>query len=306
MFKEITLDPRCMTQFEYYVQIYQQKAFGYNRGRYLTFSMPEWVDEAIDYVKQSELRTMEKKRVKNFLNKIRKEKGFDGFIYPSFRQNRNTEGLDWYSWMTAQDRYCGFSAIIFSEETKKAKEGDSLLEAPSNWDVPPSARVSKNEKVIIDELDALLRISKEILIVDRYICLYDHDVLRELTLRIVSKRYSIKKVMIVTNKKTEPKGGFANQYSVPNGVDLIVEMVVYDNPGWFHDRYVITDRGAVFFGQGILTERKQDDRHQGKLQLGLVTKKDADEVRDHVERLLTGKNARKKLLYSSSPVESIP
>lgn len=299
MFKEYAIDPKCMADKEYYLTI--KGNLGFDSGRYLVIDRKKWAPQAMtavnEAVERNEMGPKMGQSIKTkFIDKVRNNK-FDGVVFPNCRRHIRQED-DWYEWVIRQNKYHAFSAIISSEGRDGTVSREELLEENTDWKISPSMRVKKNAKAIVDALDSLLRLSEELYFVDRFLCLYSHDIVGEIVSRIIKNDLPIKRITFITEEDTLPKGSFSNEYHVRNRPDLRVEMVIVNIQGWFHDRYLITDRGAVFIGQGFVKFNKNSkDWHQGKLQMGLITKKDADETRGDVEKLLKDANACKQALY---------
>jgi len=267
MYKEIAFDPQCLKEYHYYGIL--KSAFGDEKGRFIVAAINEWLAEAFAIVKKSEIPD---------IKKLRKSKGANVLILPSYRQFvvDPTSVKNWYEWFVSQKEYMDFDATISERDIVGAVNYEEIIGDCEGWSVPPTIRVDRNPLAIVEALIPLVRLGTRITIIDQFFKLAGNRVLHEL-LRYVSGVKNIKKLTIVTSIDTAgPDRVFdveyrANYIYLPK-VDLVVAPERF-----FHDRYLITDNSAVKAGHGF-SDAPKAGTPADRLSLSLCGKNEKNET----------------------------
>jgi hypothetical protein len=246
MYKEIALDPKCLQNYEYYALI--KRETGFEKGRYLIADAKAWAAEAFPYVKESKIPTIKKTSIKNFLNKLRKNKSCEYIVYPGDREILKEP--DWKKWWMGQNSIREFSATVCDQKLGDSITYQNIVDGSSSWELSPSKLVRRDSVDIINILEPLLLMSKELLFVDQYFSFSSNKTLVEFLNRL-PKCPGLVKIHLVTSINTHNPGNvYKKEYErlLPPGVSFrLTELPVKH----IHDRYMITDVGALKAGIGF-------------------------------------------------------
>ena len=278
MYKEVAINPECMAHEEYYFLI--KRETGYEKGRYLVADIKAWADEAYPYVESSKMRTMKKKSVKNFLNKLKKSRKNEHFAMPGDRKGEHA--VCWFDWWEHQCELRRFDATLCEDRRKGTICIDDVIESHVDWEIPPSTVLRRDSVEIVDLVESLLNISSKLLIVDQYFSFSHNPTLVELISRL-RRCNSLKSVHVVTSIKPDnPQHVYNNEYSgiMPSEVGLRVTLVP---ERYFHDRYLITDSGALKAGHGF-KEQADQGAPSDNLSINLMSKAEVDLVQEGLKK----------------------
>ena len=182
-----------------------------------------------------------------------------------------------------------FSATVSETKLEDCISFEDIIDDSDKWYVKPSVRVNKTPKEIVDSFISLLVLSERLLIVDPYLSISSNKVLIELFTRL-NQLPNIKRITIASAIKTKnPGSAFKSQYEkmLPEGINF--ELIEFPDK-YFHDRYVITERGALQLGQGLKDELEKG-AHADKLGIHLVSEEDANSVHKSLKEALDERKA---------------
>lgn len=246
MYREVAFDPRCLAQYEYYSLLKQ--GIGFETGRYVVAPLKEWLSEAFAAAKNStELAPIKRQSVKQFLNKMLKEHGSKRVLLPKYRPIINES--DWHNWYHAQEQFQEFDAVV-SERIDAALTHDHILENHHKWYIPPTIRIDKQVSSILTVIGGLMRFGGAITIIDQYFRFATNDVLHAI-FDVFNSNKSITSLTIVTSVTTlNPQVVFDNEYKCRYPEIPKLKLVVAPER-FFHDRYMMSNYGALKSGQGF-------------------------------------------------------
>jgi len=248
MYKEVAIDPRCMADMEYYNLVKQH--FGYDKGRYISAEVKVWTKEAMEYVKKSDLSDVKLQSVKNYLNKIGRSKGSNEFLLTKDR--KGSVATCWNDWVDKQKTIRVFSCIISKAEGVDKINIDDINEGCSLWDIPASTSIKKNPHDIISVLQPLIKLSQELVLIDPFFTLSRNPVLEELFKEI--QNTFLTSLRIVTSiDSTDVKRIYNSEYEKLNTKKIAFQWIKVPEK-FFHDRYFISNVGALGAGQGFLKQ----------------------------------------------------
>ncbi len=137
MYKEIALDPHCLSEFHYYALL--KSAFGFESGRYVVAPTKEWVREAYQCVKASSISPTKQKSITNFLNKLQREKSRPLVLLPADRAIWTSEhGYEnWATWVKSQHALRQFNAVVSEKEQEVHINYEQIIDGDNAWVVPP-------------------------------------------------------------------------------------------------------------------------------------------------------------------------
>ncbi len=294
MYKEITLDPKCMAEYHYYSLL--KLGFGFEKGRYLSISVKEWVKQAFKEVKASNIPSVKQKSVKNHLNKMQRNiKDNSCIILSSYRKGRASSSInDWGKWQVEQSFIKPFSAVISESKLPESINYSNILEEHSDWYIPPTIQTGKSADEIFEIIKPIIPISRGLKIVDQYFKLAGNSVLHKIIAEC-EKHPSLKSIKLVTAIDTvNPTSVFKNEFetryqNIPN-FELIVAPLKY-----FHDRYVISNIGAIKSGQGF-SEDIAKGTQSDKLSFHIASKIECDDVNNWIGKAIADGSAKLTIL----------
>ncbi|WP_108946909.1 hypothetical protein [Shewanella halifaxensis] len=238
MYQEVAFDPRCLGEFHYYGLL--KERFGFESGRYVIAPVKEWARDAFKAAKASDnLKPIRKKSITNFLNNLQRNKDQGFVILPTDRAEINAD--NWSDWCTQQVAYLPFNSVI-SEQFAEAIKYDDLIEGDESWVLHPTIRIDKTAAEISANIATLLRFGGELFIVDQYFRLADNPVLKAIFTQLQAC-LSIKSITLVTSINTAQPDILFNREYVEVFEHLPKFSLVVAPERYFHDRYVISDKG---------------------------------------------------------------
>jgi hypothetical protein len=251
MYKEVAFDPSCMSEIEYYYLVKQH--FGFERGRYISAEVRPWAQEAMAHVKDSELQPVRKKSVKNYLNKLGRAKESKEFLLTRDRQAIEAE--NWVDWFEQQEGIRQFSCTVVRDAADDQINIDQIGEECEQWVVPPSISVKRTPRAIIGALYPLLVLSTRVTLIDPYFRISSNPSLRELFRALGGT--SVNQLRVATTMDSpSPQDAYDNNLKQLNQTGMHFEWIKVPDK-YFHDRYVITDVGAIKSGHGFLAETER-------------------------------------------------
>ncbi|HCG8447089.1 TPA: hypothetical protein NJ582_000754 [Vibrio parahaemolyticus] len=288
MYKEVAFDPSCMGSMEYYGLVKQH--FGYDHGRYISADIRSWAREAIQYVKTSGLQPVKQQSIKNYLNKLVRSKEPKEFHLAFDR--KNVEQEKWIDWFKEQIDIRPFSVVISESEKFDSISVNDINDDAESWKVGRSVSVARDEKEIVSILKPLIEISNSIIIVDQFFRLTQNNTLAEL---IKSCMHGfVNDVCIVSSLEIkDPIHVYEAEYKSQNKRNMPFVWIKAPDK-FFHDRYFITDVGAIRAGHGFMPE-VQKGIHADKANLNIIGKDEADRTIDDLRRLLDSGQANEIL-----------
>lgn len=280
MYKEIAFDPACMAEMEYYNLLRQH--FGFNQGRYISADIKTWVLEAMRHVKASSLQPIKQQTIKNYINKLSRTKDIEEFHLAEDRKTIKAEV--WSDWWSQQDQLRKFSLTI-SENTKMPciKMAD-INEKHTDWIIPTSISIVGSSQEIIRVLMPLCYLSNSITIIDQYFRLADNNVLAGLFSCL--QNTNVDNLTIVsTINPDKPSENYDRLYKNLNTKNISFRWILAPDK-FFHDRYFLTDIGAIRSGNGF-AEQTQKGAHADKLNLNIIDQEEAVRTDFELRKLLT-------------------
>ncbi|RYV01888.1 hypothetical protein SOPP22_12060 [Shewanella sp. OPT22] len=282
MYKEITIDPECLSDYSYFTLL--KTGFGFEKGRYLSVPLKQWTNEAFRAVKASDITDVKQKSVKHFLNKLKKGDIPDLVVVADDRREITTSQQEqWQTWYPLQEGHRLFAAKF----KEPAEHGficyEDVLEDHDKWRIPPSVQVLKTKIDIIKAIKPILAISSDVTIIDQYFKFGSNPVL--LTILSLCATYEIKSIRIVTSIETaNPQDVFIREYRGLIADLPSIELIVIPNK-FIHDRYLITDSAAIKSGHGF-GEEPLKNAPSDYTSLSLVSKEERLKVIKSTERYL--------------------
>ncbi|MBH0045231.1 hypothetical protein [Pseudoalteromonas sp. NZS11_1] len=285
MYQEVAFDPQCLGEYHYYGLL--KERFGFEAGRYVVAPVKEWVKEAYQSVQESEtMQPIKKKSVKNFLNKLLKSKNNSFVILPLPRKGLTFD--NWQSWYEKQHQESPFYVVV-SERVLGALDYDSLIDGHVSWSIPPTICINKSAPEIAKILKPLLKLSDTVYLVDQYFSLANNQVLQAI-FEMIEKDGTVKNFHLITSVDTKnPKRVFINEYSSNFKFMPKFSLTVVPQK-FFHDRYLISNIGAIKAGHGFsegVTQGAQAD----KLSLNICSKHESNDVIKQLEKIINTKQA---------------
>ncbi len=248
MYKEVAIDPRCMADMGYYNLVKQH--FGYDKGRYISAEVKGWTKEAMKYVKKSDLSDVKLQSVKNYLNKIGRSKDNNEFLLTKDR--KGSDATCWNDWVDKQKTIRVFSCIISNAEGVDKINIRDINEGCSLWDIPVSTSIKKNPHDIISVLQPLVDLSQKIVLIDPFFRLSMNPVLEELFKEIQNSCLTSLRV-VTSMDSTDVKRIYDSEYEKLNTKKIAFQWIKAPEK-FFHDRYFISNVGALSAGQGFLKQ----------------------------------------------------
>jgi hypothetical protein len=286
MYKEVSFDPSCMGSMEYYGLVRQH--FGYDHGRYISAEVKAWAREAMQSVKRSDLPPVRQKSIKNYLNRLVTHRKHDEFHVTADRQGFEQD--KWIAWHNAQIAVRPFSFAVSESKEIDCIGIDDINDGCDAWCLNRSISVDRNTKDIVEAFMPLIEISNTVTIIDPYFRLEGNNALVELMVRCGQSGVACVRV---ASSMTTPnaKQIYNREYKSLNAQGVSFCWIKVPDK-IFHDRYFITDVGAIRSGQGFMEDTIKGI-HADKANLNIIG-------RDEAERTLNDLN---ELLKSTKAVE---
>jgi hypothetical protein len=291
MYQEVAFDPECFSEYHYYGLL--KSEFGFEKGRYIVAPIRSWVREAVKAVKDSQqIKPIRKQTIKNFLNKMQKNRDVQLVLLPKYRKGISTD--NWEEWCQQQVALSPFKSVI-SESLSESINYEDILEQNPNWVLSPTLQINKKACEIITVIEPLLNFGGEVTIVDQYFSLANNPVL-DAVLRVIQNNQSINTVRLVTSVNVKnPDQVFRNDYLNKYANLPKFEFIVA--PGkFFHDRYVISGFGAIKSGHGF-SEGVEQGAQADNLSISLCGKEEADGTLQWVDTVIEEGKATTTVLH---------
>lgn len=293
MYKEIAVEPACIADAECFFAL--RDKFGFEKGRYLIADSAAWLKAAMAAVKvaqdNDELKPVRAKTIKEWLNRLRKQKkGNERQLL--LTNDRLLDGVNdnWNEWWAEQKAIRAFDVSIMAQSNSPHAYDFSELEDLADWQVSPSYFVGRTADEIISFLKPLLQISKDILLVDNFFNLASNPVLVEL-IRVFSGMGGRHLTVVTTCDCASSERVWEREYQ-----HLVTEAFHCDwikvPDRYFHDRYLISDTGAIKAGHGFSIGVEQGIAAD-KLSLSYCSYEEASSVRRQVNELVDDGRANK-------------
>ncbi|HDM8237082.1 hypothetical protein ACXZ7L_08920 [Vibrio campbellii] len=293
MYKEVAFDPSCMGSMEYYGLVKQH--FGHDHGRYISADVKAWAREAIQHVKASNLQPVKQKSIKNYLNKLVMSKDYKEFHLAA---DRKVVGKDrWNDWYEEQIAIRPFSFAISEAKNIDSITIDDINEGDEVWLLNRSVSVERSAKDILEVLVPLIKVSNSITIIDQFFRFSGNETLKELLLNCTSSE--VANICVVSS--IEPKDEariYDREYKSLNSRNIAFQWIKAPDK-FFHDRYFITDVGAVRSGHGFMPEVKKGT-HADKANLNIISREEVQRTLGDLQGLLEV-NQAKTVFYEWHP-----
>jgi hypothetical protein len=286
MYKEVAVDPACLADDACFFALREQ--FGFEKGRYLIADSQCWLRDAMKAVKdaqeRNDLKPVRAKTIKEWLNKSRKQTAAnERQILLANDRVQSSPFPTWNHWLLGQQAIRTFDVCVGPTANPPLLYDFTQLSGLAEWAVSPGYSVDRNAAAIVSVLEPLLRISKDILLVDNYFNLGVNPVLAEF-LR-VANRAGGRRVTIVTGCDcASPAKVWANEYQHLVGPGFSCEWLKVPDR-YFHDRYLITDTGAVKAGHGF-SEGVSNGTASARLNLGYCGFDESQSVKQDIKNLI--------------------
>ncbi|MCZ4323885.1 hypothetical protein [Pseudomonas anguilliseptica] len=279
MYKEVALNPSCLGRFEYYSLLKQQ--FGFDKGRYVAADRRAWAQEAMAAVKQAGLSVIREQSIKNYLNKLPRSKERDEFLLAPDRPK--SDYPLWSTWLDSQLLVRPFDATISEPADNGRLDIDAINNGHHGWVVPASISVPRTAAAIVDAVCGLLRLSTQITLIDPYFRLANNRTFSEL-FRVLQGTLVRSICVVSTIDTADPRRVYQREYLAINGSGVGLEWVVAPDQ-FFHDRYLLTDAGAVRAGHGFMSDVVKG-AHADLLNLNLIGVEEAERTKQSLISLL--------------------
>lgn len=279
MYKEVAFDPACMADIAYYNLIKQH--FGFDNGRYISADVKAWAREAMGHVKESDLKPVRKQSVKNYLNKISRSKAIDEFLLTRDRQSIHESC--WHDWVEEQQKVRQFSCIVSDADGDDQINIDMINDGCTQWKVAPSVSIPRNPNSIIEALYPLLVLSEKITLIDQYFRLFSNPVLEKLFRALGTT--SVRSLRVASSVETlDPLAEYKRTYQALNLSNVHFEWIIAPDK-YFHDRYLVTEVGAIRSGQGFMADSEKG-AHSDLANLNIIGQHEADRTLIELEQLI--------------------
>ena len=205
---------------------------------------------------RNQLKPVRAKTIKAWLNKAsRKVEVKDRqILLPTNRQVSSDIDV-WNDWWADQHEIRRFDVSVASYSNPPEFYDFTELLALDSWQVPPSISVDRTAVSMVAAIESLLRISKEVLLVDNYFNLSSNAVLAEL-IRVAVEAGCTRFTVVTACDCASPDRVWANEYQRLTSDDFQCKWVKVPDR-FFHDRYLITDTGAITAGHGFSVATQQ-------------------------------------------------
>jgi hypothetical protein len=279
MYKEVAFDPCCLRSFEYYSLLKQH--FGFDKGRYVAAERRTWAQEAMTAVKQAGLPVIREQSIKNYLNKLPRSRERDEFLTAPDRPKGDHQL--WSVWLNNQLQVRPFDVTISEPAQEGRLDIDSINNGHQEWNVPASLSVLREAKAIVGSVLGLLRLSSEVTLIDPYFYLAGNKTLSEIFVALQST--SVRTVRVVSSvNPLNPQQVYQREYQNLNRRGVSLEWVVAPEK-YFHDRYLITDVGAIRVGHGFVEDIVKGI-HADQLNINLIGIAEAQRTQESLNILL--------------------
>ena len=264
MLYEYAVDPNLLSEFSNCHLIFAN--FELERGKLIAAVPRDWKHEASEAIKRMERGPIERKKLQVKLEAFRGVCPNRPWIPHEWDKQNET----WLEHVKSSQGYQPFAAILTSEtsdaKVKTYKLDDLLIEPPDVWNAVTSCDVPRKAKEIIDELMPLLRISKDITLIDPYLDPgkpYYRRVLRELMKRLWECNFKNGVRKLTLHLSNHLDNGYLKSElqklieDFPGEYKFVCRISSKDN---MHDRFALTDIGGISLTIGF------DEAREGRPQ----------------------------------------
>lgn len=297
MYKEVAVDPACIADDSCFFALREQ--FGFEKGRYLIADTRRWLQDAMAAVKEAqkrnELKPVKAQTIKAWLNRANKKVEVKDrqILLPANRQI-SSEIATWNDWWSGQQAIRRFDVSVAPSSYPPQFHEFTELSTLDSWKVSPSYSVDRTATAIVAAIEPLLRISKEVMLVDNFFNLGSNAVLAELIRAAVQAGCT--QLTIVTGCDcVSPDRVWAHEYQSLASDDFQCKWLKVPDR-FFHDRYLITDTGAITAGHGF-SAGLQKGTAADKLNLYYCSYEKSQEVKQDVIKLET--DGRASVIWSN-------
>ncbi len=297
MYKEVAVDPACIADEACFFALREQ--FGFEKGRYLIADSRRWLKDAMLAVKaaqsRNELKPIRAQTIKSWLNKAGRRVTAKERQLLLPRDRVLVPVVDvWNDWWLGQKTIRDFDVSVLTVTNPPQGYDFTQLSYLPNWQVSPSNSVNRTAVDIVSAIEPLLRIGKEILLVDNYFNLGANVVLVELLKKAVHAGFT-RLTIVTTCDCASPERVWNNQYQSLVPADFRCEWLKVPDR-YFHDRYLITETGAVKAGHGF-SANTLTGTAAAKVNLGYCAYDEAHGVKQEVEALVD--DGRASMIWSN-------
>jgi len=279
MFQEIAIDPRCMSQFEYYSIL--KMHFGYENRRYAVADVKKWAIEAVKHAKSSDnIAPVRKKSVTNFLNRVLRgrEKGI--FLVTDERKKLTAD--DWETWLQLQTELRPFS-LTLSENNEGCLVYEQIIEGHPDWELPLSISINKRSTEIVAAIKPLIHISKNLVLIDQFFRFASNESLNKLVEFL--NETEITSLTIVSSMTTHKIEEQFNNIIRPLITGTLKFVWIKAEEKFFHDRYILGEAGAIRSGQGYMQDIEKGTQAD-KLNLNAISHDEADRTKSELDKAI--------------------
>ena len=291
MYKEVAVHPACIADEACFFALREQ--FGFEKGRYLIADGRRWLQDAMAAVKaaqaRNDLKPIRAQTIKSWLNKAGRRVTAEErqLLLPGYRALPHEMDV-WNDWWLGQQAIRNFDVSLAPSSNPPQFHDFTELPGLRDWQVPPSCSVERSVVAIGSAIEPLLRISKEIMLVDNYFNLGSNGVLVELVRSAVQAGCT--RLMVVTACGcASPASVWTNQYQSLVSKDFRCEWLKVPDK-FFHDRYLITDSGALKAGHGFSADCSKGTAAD-KVNLSYCSFDEAQLVKQQVNGLISDRRA---------------
>jgi hypothetical protein len=259
MFYEYAVDPAILsniTNVQAFFESFKNRPY-----RLISDAPKKWIQHAfleINLLPHDQCPPVMRKTLKENLKKLSQN---------SLCSNRSVDNWSrvkpWLDFAVIEHEKHPFSAILGTESASKSVPFYSFsklfVEAPPSWEDSGQQHIKREATIIVDKLLPLLKVSKQLLLVDPHFSLilpnWDRykPLLKELILRANEFNFG-KGIFKIEIHTSDIRSGLQQQLEAKVKPWLPEGMIVSCSQ-WpeklMHDRFFLTDVGGVFFGHGI-------------------------------------------------------
>lgn len=273
MFYEYAVDPAILTNTSNVQAFFE--SFKNRPYRLISDAPKKWIQDAflaINHLPHDQCPPVMKKTLKENLKKLSQN---------SLCSNRSVDNWNrtksWLDFATIEHEKHPFSAILGIESVSESVPVYSFsklfIVAPPCWENVGQQHIKRDATIMVEALLPLLKVSKQLLLVDPHFSLIQPSwerykpLLKELVQRASEFNFGkgIFKIEIHTSDK---RGGVQQELDakvkswLPEGMTVCCSQWPENQ---MHDRFILTDVGGVSFGHGL------DEYVEGRLEEVLVS-----------------------------------
>ena len=226
---------------------------------------------AYPFVKNSGIQPVKKKTIQLYLNKLRTSKQPSEFRLASDRGGVAHDS--WINWHQQQSSRRPFSCTVSENPLLGGLTIDSVNEGDDMWLSKRSISIDRNSAAIVEALEPLIKLSKTFTIIDPYFQIAGINSFGNLL--ECCQCYGVQTIQVVTSiEMADPLRAYRDMYEHLNVNDIAIAWITAPER-FFHDRYVITESGAIRSGQGFMPAVGRGI-HADQANLNLISKDEAE------------------------------